>query len=131
LTLREVLFFSSRRRHTISKRDWSSDVCSSDLPFIALLVLGIFDISQTRHAIRRNYPVLGNLRFFFGFIRPEIRQYFIESDTQPLPFSRVDRSLVYRRAKQENDKLPFGTQLDLYTPRYEWINHSMSPSVIK
>lgn len=101
------------------------------IPFLALFILGVFDLSQTRHAIRRNYPILGNLRFFFEFIRPEIRQYFIESDTQPLPFSRVDRSLVYRRAKRENDKLPFGTQLDLYTPRYEWINHSMSPTIIK
>ncbi|HLS21980.1 MAG TPA: FMN-binding glutamate synthase family protein [Paenalcaligenes sp.] len=100
------------------------------VPFLALLLLGVFDVSQTRHAIRRNYPVIGNLRFFFEFIRPEIRQYFIESDTQPLPFSRVDRSLVYQRAKRENDKVPFGTQLQMYTPGYEWINHSMEPTVI-
>lgn len=101
------------------------------LPFIALCLLGIIDLSQTKHAIRRNYPVIGNLRFLFEFIRPEIRQYFMESDDQQLPFSRADRSLVYQRAKQQQDKQPFGTQIDTYSSGYEWINHSMVPSNIK
>src|SRR5690554_6345683 len=101
------------------------------LPFIALSLRGIIDLTQTRHAIRRNYPVIGNLRFLFEFIRPEIRQYFMESDDQQLPFSRADRSLVYQRAKQQEDKQPFGTQADVYSPGYEWINHSMLPSQIK
>lgn len=101
------------------------------LPFIALSALGMVDLTQTRHAIRRNYPVIGNLRFLFEFIRPEIRQYFMESDDQQLPFSRADRSLVYQRAKQQEDKQPFGTQQDVYSPGYEWINHSMIPSTIK
>src|SRR5690606_753814 len=83
---------------------------------------------QTRHAVRRNYPVIGNLRFFFEFIRPEMRQYFIEDDTTELPFSRVDRSLVYQRAKRQEDKRPFGTQGDVYGNDYEWINHSMQPT---
>ncbi|SHI00922.1 FMN-binding glutamate synthase family protein [Pollutimonas bauzanensis] len=94
----------------------------------ALTALGIWDLRQTRHAIRRNYPVIGNLRFFFEFIRPEMRQYFIEADNDALPFTRVDRSLVYQRAKQEIDKRPFGTQHDVYRSDYEWINHSMEPS---
>lgn len=98
------------------------------LLFGALTLLGILDLRQTRHAIRRNYPVIGNLRFFFEFIRPEMRQYFIEADNDALPFSRVDRSLVYQRAKQEIDKRPFGTQRDVYGTDYEWINHSMEPS---
>src|SRR5690625_186465 len=76
--------------------------------FAALTLRGILDLKQTSRTIRRNYPVIGNLRFFFEFIRPEIRQYFVESDTQPLPFSRVDRSLVYQRAKRENDKVQIG-----------------------
>lgn len=101
------------------------------LPFLALSILGVVDLTQTRHAIRRNYPVIGNLRFLFEFIRPEIRQYFMESDDQQLPFSRADRSLVYQRAKQQEDKQPFGTQLDVYSTGYEWINHSMTPSQIK
>lgn len=101
------------------------------IPFIALTLLGFIDLTQTRHAIRRNYPILGNLRFLFEFIRPEIRQYFMESDDQQLPFSRAARSLVYQRAKQQEDKQPFGTQKDVYSQGYEWINHSMIPSQIK
>jgi glutamate synthase domain-containing protein 2 len=96
--------------------------------FGALTTLGIVDLTQTRHAIRRNYPVIGNLRFALEFVRPEIRQYFFEDDTQQLPFSRVDRSLVYQRAKQQIDKRPFGTQGDVYHTDYEWINHSMTPA---
>jgi glutamate synthase domain-containing protein 2 len=96
--------------------------------FIALSALGIADLTQTRHAIRRNYPVIGNLRFVLESIRPEIRQYFLEGDTQQLPFSRADRSLVYQRAKKEIDKRPFGTQRDVYSSDYEWINHSMDPT---
>lgn len=101
------------------------------LPFLALSIRGTIDLSQTRHAIRRNYPVIGNLRFLLEYIRPEIRQYFMEGDEQQLPFSRADRSLVYQRAKQQEDKQPFGTQKDVYSPGYEWINHSMIPSQIK
>ncbi|WP_459618162.1 FMN-binding glutamate synthase family protein [Bordetella sp. 2513F-2] len=98
------------------------------VPLLMLAALGAYDLIQTRHAIRRNYPVLGNLRFLFEFIRPEIRQYFLEDDTQAAPFSRAQRSIVYQRAKQEIDKRPFGTQQDVYGDRYEWINHSMTPS---
>ncbi|HWL29818.1 MAG TPA: FMN-binding glutamate synthase family protein [Burkholderiaceae bacterium] len=97
-------------------------------PLIALTAIGIWDMKQTRHAVRRNYPVIGNFRFLFESIRPELRQYFFEDDTQQLPFSRVDRSLVYQRAKQQVDKRPFGTQRDVYQTDYEWINHSMEPS---
>ncbi len=96
--------------------------------FTALTALGVADLRQTHHAIRRNYPIIGNLRFLFEAIRPEIRQYFLEDDTQQLPFSRVDRSLVYQRAKQQVDKRPFGTQHDVYGTDYEWINHSMDPA---
>ncbi|MGB3287913.1 MAG: FMN-binding glutamate synthase family protein [Burkholderiaceae bacterium] len=96
--------------------------------FAALTLLGMWDLRQTRHAIRRNYPVIGNLRFFFEFIRPEMRQYFFEDDTSSTPFSRVDRSLVYQRAKRQIDKRPFGTQGDVYRNAYEWINHSMEPA---
>jgi glutamate synthase domain-containing protein 2 len=96
--------------------------------FGGLSLLGIWDLYQPRHAVRRNYPVVGNLRFFFEFIRPELRQYFFEDDTSATPFSRAARSLVYQRAKQEIDKRPFGTQIDVYQKDYEWINHSMTPS---
>ena len=99
--------------------------------FAALTVLGIYDLNQTRHAIRRNYPVIGNLRFLFEFVRPEIRQYFFEDDTLKLPFSRVDRSLVYQRAKRQTDLRPFGTQGNVYGNEYEWINHAMVPAHIE
>lgn len=93
--------------------------------------LGVWDIFQTRHAILRNYPIIGHLRYIFEESGPALRQYFFEDDHDETPFSRADRSLVYQRAKQEIDKRPFGTQLDVYADQYEWINHSMTPSTIK
>jgi glutamate synthase domain-containing protein 2 len=92
--------------------------------------VGISDLQQTHHAILRNYPIIGHLRFLLEFIRPELRQYFIEGDSEAVPFSRAQRSLVYARAKGESDKRPFGTQLDVREVGYEWLTHSISPSVI-
>ncbi len=100
------------------------------LIFGALSILGFVDYFQDKHTIRRSYPVMAHFRFFFEMIRPEIRQYFIESDTEELPFSRAQRSLVYQRAKTATDKRPFGTQLNVYQSNYEWINHSISPTNI-
>ena len=96
-----------------------------------LVVVGISDLQQTHHAILRNYPIIGHLRFLLEFIRPELRQYFIEGDSEAVPFSRAQRSLVYARSKGESDKRPFGTQLDVREVGYEWLTHSISPSVIK
>jgi glutamate synthase domain-containing protein 2 len=93
----------------------------------ALCAVGIYDLVQTRHAICRNYPILAHFRFFFEEIRPEIRQYLLESDTEAVPFSRAQRSLVYQRAKNVEDKKAFGTEMDFYVSGYEWINHSMRP----
>ena len=93
-----------------------------------LVLLGWRDTRQTRHSVLRNYPVIGHLRFLLEFIRPEMRQYFIESDNEAAPFSRQQRSLVYQRAKGDPDKRPFGTQLDVRATGYEWINHSMAPT---
>jgi len=96
--------------------------------FLMLTLVGIRDLQQSHHSILRNYPVIGHLRFMFEYIRPEIRQYFLESETEAAPFSRAQRSLVYSRSKGETDKRPFGTQLDVRAIGYEWINHSMVPS---
>jgi glutamate synthase domain-containing protein 2 len=93
-----------------------------------LLGLGWRDTHQRRHSVLRNYPVIGHFRFLLEFIRPEIRQYFIEGDGEATPFSRQQRSLVYQRAKGDADKRPFGTQLDVHAMGYEWINHSMAPT---
>jgi glutamate synthase domain-containing protein 2 len=100
------------------------------LLFTGLGFLGLRDIRQDRHAILRNYPVIGHARFLMEYIRPEMRQYFLESDNEAAPFSRAQRSLVYQRAKGESDKRPFGTQLDVSAEGYEWINHSMAPSKV-
>ena len=96
-----------------------------------LTIVGLVDLSQTRHAIRRNYPVIGHFRWLIESIRPELRQYLFEDDTVAMPFSRNQRSIVYQRAKLELDKRPFGTQLDVYQVGYEWINHSMAPAPIQ
>ncbi|WP_426078117.1 FMN-binding glutamate synthase family protein [Janthinobacterium sp. PSPC3-1] len=102
------------------------------LPLLAgaLTLLGVSDLLQTKHALRRNYPILAHFRYTFESVRPEIRQYFLESDSEATPFSRNQRSIVYQRAKQETDKRPFGTQLDVYEAGYEWINHSIAPAVV-
>ncbi|MEM7028061.1 MAG: FMN-binding glutamate synthase family protein [Chloroflexota bacterium] len=92
-----------------------------------LIALGIYDYTQTEHAILRNFPVVGHMRYLFEKIRPEIYQYFIESDIEGVPFDRNQRSLVYQRAKQERDTVPFGTLEDVYEVGYEWVNHSMAP----
>ena len=83
-----------------------------------LVVLGVHDLQQKTHAILRNYPIIGHLRFLLEFIRPELRQYFIEGDDDAVPFSRSQRSLVYARAKGEPDKRPFGTQMDVRAVGY-------------
>ena len=92
-----------------------------------LSVVGCYDILQTKHAILRNYPIMGHFRFFFEGFRPEIRQYFIESDEDALPFSRSQRSLVYQRAKNENADKPFGSIIDVYQDDYRFLTHSLAP----
>ena len=92
------------------------------------VVTGLHDLRQPRHSILRNYPVIGHLRFLLEYIRPELRQYFIENDTDAAPFSRQQRALVYQRAKGEPDVRPFGTQIDVRADGYEWINHSLAPT---
>ncbi|MBK0379081.1 FMN-binding glutamate synthase family protein [Mucilaginibacter segetis] len=93
--------------------------------FVPLFALGFYDLVQTKHSITRNFPLLGHFRFLLEEIRPEIYQYFIESDTNGTPFNRQNRSLIYQRAKKEDDTRPFGTELDVYEDGYEWLNHSI------
>ncbi len=94
----------------------------------ALVAVGVYDLRQTKRSILRNYPIIGHIRYMLEFVRPEMRQYFIESDNEATPFSRSQRSLVYQRAKGDPDKRPFGTQLDVHAEGYEWMNHSVSPT---
>lgn len=98
--------------------------------FGALTTLGTWDLVQRRRTVSRNYPILAHLRYFLESIGPEIRQYFIQSDTEERPFSREQRSVVYQRSKQVADKKPFGSQLDMYAEGYEWISPSLVPAAI-
>ena len=96
--------------------------------FAALTAVGIHDVRQTRHAVSKNYPIIGNIRFLFEKIRPEIRQYLIEGDQEEQPFSREQRSLVYQRAKGAEDKRPFGSHERVYEAGYSWLTHSVEPT---
>jgi len=92
--------------------------------------IGLQDIKQDSHAIRRNFPVIGNMRYILETIRPELRQYIVESDSDGRPFSRLQRAQIYQRAKNVNDTLPFGTRLDVYATNHEWACHSMYPLAV-
>ena len=99
-------------------------------PFLIALflaLLGTWDLIQKHHSVLRNYPILAHMRFLFEGIRPELRQYFFESNLSGTPFSREQRTLLYERAKNEEAVMPFGTELDVYTEEHRWVNHSISP----
>jgi glutamate synthase domain-containing protein 2 len=92
-----------------------------------LLLIALADIRQKNHALIRNFPVIGHLRYFFESIRPEMRQYFFESDLDGKPFNRRQRSIVYQRAKNEKQTVAFGMQTNPAAPGYEWVAHSVYP----
>jgi glutamate synthase domain-containing protein 2 len=99
------------------------------VPVLFLAGLGTYDVFFSRtHTISRNYPIAAHLRYVFETFGPEIRQYFIQRDTEEVPFSREQRSIVYQRAKGALDKRPFGTLHNVYEGGYEWMSHSMNPS---
>ncbi len=93
-----------------------------------LFALGVVDLTQTQQAVRRNYPLTGRIRYALEYIRPEIRQYFLETDEEKIPFSRNQRALVYQRSKIQNDKRGFGSIKDMYVSGAEWIGHSVAPT---
>ena len=102
------------------KADWWIPILLS-----VLYIVGIFNVTQTKHAILRNFPVLGYFRYFFESISPEMQQYFIERETDGKPFPRHQRSAAYRRAKNLSDTVAFGTQLEINHRKYEGIKHSI------
>lgn len=112
----------------ISGSQWTSAALFISVP---LLFIAIFNVRQKKHAILRNYPVIGYLRYWLESIRPEMRQYFFESDTDGRPFSRRQRSIVYQRAKNERQTVAFGMQLDPEKPGFEWVAHSIYPVLIR
>lgn len=90
-----------------------------------LIIMGYIDIFQRRHSIKRNFPLVGRLRYILESFRPEIMQYFVETDTEGRPINRIFRTLIYQRAKQSNATTPFGTQMNVYYSGYEWLEHSI------
>lgn len=94
---------------------------------IPLLALAILNIRQKKHALLRNFPVIGYARYFLESLRPEIRQYFFESDLDGKPFNRRQRSIVYQRSKNEKQTVAFGMQTNPNAPGFEWVAHSIYP----
>lgn len=109
---------------------WWADFFWSWVVLGPLFLLGLRDYCQTKHAVLRNFPLIGHFRYLFEAIRPEIQQYFVESDTNGVPFNREQRSVVYQRSKATLDTVPFGTKLNVYAEGYEWVNHSLLPTHI-
>ena len=101
------------------------------LATLPLLLIAILDVRQKKHALLRNYPVIGHLRYFFESIRPELRQYFFETDLDGKPFNRRQRSIVYQRAKNEKQTVAFGMQTDPNIPGFEWAPHSVYPKSLQ
>ena len=98
--------------------------------FGVMSLLGTWDVLQRRSVLRRNYPVLAHFRYGFESIGPEIRQYFVQSDLEDVPFSRQQRQLIYQRSRNVMDVVPFGTLRSTYAVDYEWINHSLATTTI-
>ncbi|MGA9275464.1 MAG: FMN-binding glutamate synthase family protein, partial [Ilumatobacter sp.] len=92
-----------------------------------LVLVGVWDYTQDRHSILRNYPIVGHLRFLLEDAGPELHQYLVENDTSGRPFDRDTRSLMYQRSKNVGDKKPFGTELDVYADGYTFMMHSIAP----
>lgn len=97
---------------------------------IPIIVLWTYDLLQRRHAILRNFPVLGHMRYILEFLRPEMQQYFIANDEEELPFNRETRNIVYQRAKNVRDTVPFGTERNILQVGYTWVLHSLDPKHI-
>jgi len=120
-----VVLFANWLLSRVSPHVWWSFIF-----FGPVIIVGFADMLQTRHTLRRNFPVIGNFRYLMEFFRPEINQYFVESNTSGMPFNRLDRSLVYQRSKGELDTIPFGTQKNVYEIGYEWVTHSLIPKYV-
>ena len=94
---------------------------------LALTLLGLHNLRQKQHPVLANYPLIGYLRYALESLRPELRQYFLESDDDAVPYSRNQRAMVYQRAKQQVAVRPFGSLTDMYADEFDWLNHSMRP----
>src|SRR3970282_1748602 len=82
----------------------------------ALAFVFIRDITQKKHSVLRNYPVVGRLRYFFEELGEYFRQYFFSGDRDEMPFKRAPRAWAYRLAKNEGGTIGFGSTYDLHRP---------------
>jgi len=94
---------------------------------IPITLIGFMDIAQKKQTLKRNFPVVGRMRWWAEWMRPKVYQYFVESDTDGAPYNRLSRNVIYQRSKKVTDSTPFGTQLNVYETGYEWLNHSINP----
>ena len=98
------------------------------LPALIAAGVAVFDALQTRHTLRRNYPLFARIRWGMEQLRPYIRSYVVESDLEGRPFNHDERALIYARSKNQVSDHPMGTELDVYSDEYEWLGHSMAPN---
>ena len=98
------------------------------IPVVLLLLVAAWDMIQTKHTLRRNYPIIARTRWFFEDLRPYLRSYIVESDLDGRPFNHNDRALAYARAKDDISSHPFGTELNVYSEEYDWLSHSIMPN---
>ena len=95
---------------------------------LLLLVVGVYDLLQRNHAILRNFPIIGHLRYLLEMVGPELRQYIVTNDNEERPFSRDQRRWVYASSKKQNNYFGFGTDDDLEkSPNYLIIKQSAFP----
>jgi glutamate synthase domain-containing protein 2 len=98
--------------------------------FGPIILIGLRDMMQNKHAVRKNFPVIGNLRYMLEGISPEIQQYFVERRTDGAPIDKNRRAIIYQRSKDVGGTHPFGTEMDVYAEGYEFITHSMYPKKV-
>jgi len=119
-----IFLFLIARALVWGHADWIAVV------FVPLAMLWVYDVCQKNHSILRNFPVLGHVRYILEFIRPEIQQYFIANDEDERPYNREVRSIIYQRAKNVRDTIPFGTSQNILKDGYHWVLHSLASKPI-
>ena len=98
---------------------------------LACFAIAVNDFMQKKRSVLSNFPLIGRFRFFLESIRPELRQYYWESDDDEVPYSRNQRDMVYQRSKNIGGVRPFGSLEKMYNDDFVWLNHSITPSQIK
>ncbi len=107
----------------MQQHGWLAYVAMILAPFA---LTGLYDVFQRRHTLWRNYPLMARIRWIAEELRPFLRAYIVESETEGRPFNHEDRAMVYRRAKDVSSVEPFGSHLDVDKPPYEWLAHSIA-----